>query len=110
MVGWLVGFAPQALRSAMDACLNPDILEHAYMRASLSLALQGLLRGAEFAVDGKFNPLKHMTRADLVSITDDRLVVMMRPCKNMQHLSGKTVPFIIGAGDGFVDAVYSVNR
>jgi hypothetical protein len=46
---------------------GPDILEHAYMRASLSLALQGLLRGAEFAVDGKFNPLQHMTRADLVS-------------------------------------------
>ena len=36
---------------------------------------------------------------------DDRLVVMMRPCKNMQHLSGKTVPLIIGAGGGFVDAV-----
>ena len=35
-----------------------------------------------------------------VNITDDRLVVMMRPCKNMQHLSGKTVPLIIGAGGG----------
>ena len=104
------GIAPQALRRAMDACLDPDILEHAYMRASLSLALQGLLRGAEFAVDGKFNPLKHMTRADLVSITDERLVVMMRPCKNMQHLSGKTVPLIIGAGGGYVDAVREIQN
>ena len=34
------GIAPQSLRSAMDACLNPNILEHAYVRASLALALQ----------------------------------------------------------------------
>ena len=36
------GIAPQALLRAMDACLDPDILEHAYMWASLSLALQAV--------------------------------------------------------------------
>jgi hypothetical protein len=67
--------------------------------------LQGLLRGAEFAVDGAFSPRTDMTRADLRSLTAERLVVMMRPCKNMQHLTGKTVPLIIGAGGTFIDAV-----
>eukprot|EP00966_Prymnesium_polylepis_P111503 2579273-Prymnesium_polylepis.1 len=42
------GVAPQALRRAMDACLDPANPEHANIRAALSLALQGLLRGAEF--------------------------------------------------------------
>ena len=60
---------------------------------------------AEFAVDGKFSTRTDMTRADIASISAERLVVMMRPCKNMQHLSGKTVPLIIGAGGTYVDAV-----
>ena len=46
-----------------------------------------------------------MTRADMSSISAQRLVVMMRPCKNMQHLTGKTVPLIIGAGGTLIDAV-----
>eukprot|EP00966_Prymnesium_polylepis_P090886 2104515-Prymnesium_polylepis.1 len=49
------GVAPQALRSAMDACLDPANPEHANIRAALSLALQGLLRGAEFTADGAFD-------------------------------------------------------
>ena len=99
------GIAPQALRRAMDLCLDPSDVEHANIRAALALALQGLLRAAEFTVDGRFDLRRDLSRADIVSLTEERLVVMMRPCKNMHHLSGKTVPLIIGAGGGFIDAV-----
>ena len=99
------GIAPQALRRAMDLCLDPSDIEHANIRAALTLALQGLLRGAEYTVDGRFDMRRDLTRADIVSLSEDRLVVMMRPCKNMHHLSGKTVPLIIGAGGSFIDAV-----
>lgn len=102
------GIAPHRLQAAMNVVFNdPSNAVHANMRAALSLALQGLLRGAEFSVDGagKFNPCKSMTRNDLVCLTEGRLVVMMRPCKNMQYLGGKTVPLVIGAGGAYVDAV-----
>ena len=99
------GVSPQDLKRAMDKCLDPSNVVHANIRAAVSLAFQGLLRGAEFAVDGKFNPRTDMTRADMSSISAQRLVVMMRPCKNMQHLTGKTVPLIIGAGGTLIDAV-----
>ena len=47
------GIAPQMLKQAMDICLwNLDDPAHANMRAALSLALQGLLRGAELASGG----------------------------------------------------------
>jgi hypothetical protein len=100
------GITPQALRDALDT-LYPDAsnVEHANIRAALTLAFQGLLRGAEFATDGKFNPKTGMTRADVATLTAERLVVMMRPCKNMQHLTGKTCPLIIGGGGFYVDAV-----
>ena len=101
------GIAPQMLRKALDLCLDPAIPAHANIRAALALALQGLLRGSEFAVDeGKaFNPKRHLTRADVRVLTDSQLVVMMLPCKNMRHLNGKTVPLAVGAGGEFVDAV-----
>ena len=35
---------------------------------------------------------------------------MMRPSKNMRHLSGKTVPLAIGAGGEFNDAVWEMNN
>ena len=80
-------------------------MEHANIRAALALALQGLHRGAEFTVDGAFDAGRDLTRADIASLSGERLVVMMRPCKNMHHLRGKTVPLIVGAGGEFVDAV-----
>ena len=104
------GFAPQALRAAMDMLLDPANPEHANILATLALAFQGLLRGAECTVDGKFSPVSDLTRADIVSLTEKRLVLMMRPCKNMHHLSGKTVPLIIGAGGTFIDAVAEVRN
>jgi hypothetical protein len=99
------GVAPQALARAMDLCLDPDDVEHANIRAALALGLQGLLRGAEFTTHGRLDPGRDMVRADVVSVTSERAVLMMRPCKNMRHLRGKTVPLIIGAGGEFVDAV-----
>ena len=62
------GVAPQMLRKAFDIVLDPAVPAHANIRAALALALQGLLRGSEFAVDeGKaFDPARHLTRADVV--------------------------------------------
>ena len=104
------GFAPQALRSAMDLVLDPTNIEHANIRAAIALAFQGLLRGAEITADGKFSPVSDLTRADIVSLNSERLVLMMRPCKNMHHLSGKTVPLIVGAGGDYIDAVAEVRN
>ena len=102
------GFAPQDLRKAMDLCLDPNNIDHANIRAALSLAFQGLLRGAEFCSEKKFSAKTDMARIDFRSLTTERLVVMMRPCKNMHHLTGKTVPLIIGAGGVLIDAVKEV--
>jgi hypothetical protein len=103
------GVRARLLRAAMDKYLDPKIPLHANKRAAFALAFQGLLRGAEFTTD-KFNPSKDMTRADLVSLTDSRAIVMMRPSKNMAHLHGKTVPLVIGAGGKFIDAVAELNN
>jgi len=106
------GIAPQALRRAFDKLLDPSNPSHANIRAALALALQGLLRGAEFAVDeGKRVDFdQQLTRADVRVCTENQLVVMMRPCKNMRQLSGKTVPLAIGAGGTFIDAVWEMNN
>ena len=106
------GVSPEKLRRAMDRCFwDLDNLEHATMRAALSLALQGLLRGAEFAADGaRWEARKAMTREDIAVLSLHRLVVMMRPCKNMQALSGKTVPLVIGAGGKYIDAVAEMHN
>ena len=101
------GIAPQALRRAMDLILNPDVPAHANIRAALAVALQGLLRSAEFCSDGKSSML---TREDLVQLNDRQMVVMMHPCKNMHHLGGKTCPLVIGAGGEHIDAVAEVRN
>ena len=101
------GLAPQALRQAMDILLDPSNPTHANMRAALATAFQGLLRGEEFAIESGsvWRSADRLTRADLVEITFDRLVLMMHPCKNMKCLKGKSVPLVIGAGGGYIDAV-----
>jgi hypothetical protein len=106
------GVAPAALKRGMDAILDRSIPAHANIRAALALALQGLLRSAEYACDAgvKFNPAKHLTRADIVECSAERLVVMMLPCKNMRHLTGKTCPLVIGSGGEMVDAVAEVRN
>jgi len=105
------GVPPQLLRQAMDLMLDPANRDHVTIRAALSLGFQGLLRGAEFAVDGtQWRESLHLSRADVVTLTKERLVVMMRPCKNMNHLTGKMVPLVIEAGSKFVDAVADMRR
>ena len=106
------GIAPGALRKAMDLLLNPAVPAHANIRAALATALQGLLRSAEYACDAgvKWNPVKHLSRADITECSEERLVLMMLPCKNMRHLTGKTVPLIIGAGGQLIDAVAEVRN
>ena len=106
------GIAPQALRAAMDLVLDPCVPAHANIRAALAVALQGLLRSAEYACDSgvKFQSSKHLTRGDIAECSADRLVLMMLPCKNMRHLTGKTCPLVIGAGGEYVDAVHEVRN
>ena len=106
------GIAPQALRKAFDRVLVPANPAHANIRAALALALQGLLRGAEFTLEEgqSVDYSKVLTRSDVHVCTSTQLVVMMRPCKNMRHLNGKTVPLAIGAGGSFVDAVWEMNN
>ena len=107
------GVAPAALQASM-ALLLPDLADPvtANIRAALSVALQGLLRSAEYACDPevKWDSRRHLSRADLTECSETRLVLMMLPCKNMRHLSGKTCPLIIGAGGAFVDAVREVRN
>ena len=99
------GVRAKDLRLAMDMLLNPDVPEFANMRAALATAFQGLLRGAEFTVDGIFDAAVDLARGDIVALSDLRLVLMMRPGKNMNYLKGKTVPLVIGAGGAYIDAV-----
>ena len=106
------GIAPAALRKAMDLLLDPRNPAHANIRAALSVALQGLLRSAEYACDPgvAFKPPRNLTRADIAECTEERLVLMMLPCKNMRHLTGKTCPLVIGAGGQYIDAVAEVRN
>jgi hypothetical protein len=99
------GIAPQALARAMDLVLDPSDPLHANIRAALATALQGLLRSEEFTAS---DPRVMLTRADVVQLADDMMVIMMHPCKNMHHLGGKTCPLVIGAGGQHVDAVAEV--
>ena len=39
-----------------------------------------------------------------------KAVIMMRPCKNMRHLGGKTVPLVLGAGGEYIDAVAELHN
>ena len=105
------GIAPQQLGRAMDLLLDPSKPEHANIRAALAVALQSLLRSAEYtSKDGKFHVNSTITREDVVELTSERLVMMMAPCKNMHHLGGKTCPIVIGSGGRFVDAVAEVTN
>ena len=103
------GLRARDLRVAMDMLLDPAIPEHANMRAALATAFQGLLRGAEFTSD-MFDPERDLARGDIAALSDSRLVLMMRPSKNMNHLKGKTVPLVVGAGGAYIDAVSEVRN
>ena len=107
------GVAAQALQKSMDDCLDPNDPAHANIRAALAVAFQGLLRSAEYCNDGKRASIEKLleklpSRADITHLDQDKLVFLMCPCKNMNHLRGKTVPLIIGAGGKYVDAAKEV--
>ena len=104
------GISPQSLQQGMDILYSPDVPEHATIRAALSVAFTGLLRGAEFAVapGSSWRKEINLARGDIVELTLRRLVIMMHPCKNMHHLTGKSVPLVLGAGGTFIDPVREI--
>jgi hypothetical protein len=105
------GFAPQALQQAMDLLLDPSVPAHANIRAALAVALQGLLRSAEYtSKTGKIDVDSTIMRSDITELSTERLTLRMAPCKNMHHLGGKTCPLVIGADGKFVDAVAEVRN
>jgi hypothetical protein len=113
------GISAEQLKVAMGMLLDPEDPYHANIRAALTCALQGLLRSAEYAIDpqsgGKvFNMEKILkflpSRADIKVLDDTKAVIMMHPCKNMHHLSGKTVPLVLAAGGTMIDAVAEIRN
>ena len=101
------GVSPSMLQRAMDKCLDPTNPLHANVRAAFATALQGLLRSAEYCGDqGK----KTLLRGDIQVLDLDKVILMMHPCKNMKHISGKTCPLIVGAGGQHVDAVAELHN
>ena len=60
------GVAPQQLRIAMDLLLNRFDPAHTNIRAALSVALQALLRSAEYtSKEGKLREVSTITRGRL---------------------------------------------
>lgn len=112
------GTPAQLLRWSMDIMLDRNDPAHANVRAALACAFVGLMRSVEYCDTHKPSEKisqaqkleKIPTRADIKTITEQRLVFMICPAKNMKHLSGKTVPIVAGAGAEFVDAVAEVNN
>ena len=104
------GVAPQALKKAMDMLLDPSDAHDANIRAALATALQGLLRSGEYTSSDGSVTHNSLLRSDLTELTEKRAVLMMHPCKNMNHLHGKTCPLVIGAGGESVDAVWELNN
>ena len=104
------GVAPRALKQAMDMLLDPNNPTDANIRAALATALQGLLRSHEYTTPNGKVERETLLRSDLVELNESRAVLMMHPCKNMNHLGGKTCPLVIGAGGEHVDAVWELNN
>lgn len=104
------GISPKMLRTAMDKLLDPNNPTHANIRAALALALQGLLRADEYTERGGKTTKNTLMRSDLVELSAERLVAMIHPCKNTNHLGGKTCELVIGAGGKYVDAVWEMRN
>ena len=108
------GIPAQKLKEGMDLILDPDNPLHANMRAALATAFQGLLRSSEYCSGKRGSLAKQLktlpARSDLSALDSQKMVLMMCPCKNMTHLSGKTVPLVIGAGGTYIDAVKEVTN
>lgn len=96
------GFAPQLLRRAMDAILDPADPLQANVRTALATALQGLLRSAEFCGEHGRDTLR---RSDIVALNKHEMRIMVHQCKNTNRLTGKSHELLIGAGGEYIDAV-----
>lgn len=104
------GISPETLRVGMDQVFPPTSRYNVNVRAMLATMLQALLRGREAGCKGEFNALTDVARSDIATCTESRFVFFMRPAKNMKYRKGKTVPIVVGAGGGFIDAVSEVRR
>jgi hypothetical protein len=94
----------------MDRLFDKSNPAHANIRAALAVALQGLLRSAEFCSRSGTIDDGTIRRSDIDSLDLEKLILMISPCKNMQHISGRTCPLVLGAGGGYVDAVAEVHN
>ena len=101
------GVSPQQLSQAFDKCLDPSNPAHANQRAALAVALQGLLRSAEYC--GKRDRFT-LLRSDINKLDAKTLILMMHPCKNMTYIGSKDCPLVIGAGGKYIDAVKEVHN
>jgi len=104
------GLSPQQLRQGMDIVYPPNTAENVNIRAMLTTAMQGLLRGREAGCKNSFDSELDIARGDIATSSGERLAFFMRPAKNMRHRRGKTVPIVIGGGGEFVDAAAEVRR
>ena len=104
------GLSPQQLRQGMDIVYPPNTAENVNIRAMLTTAMQGLLRGREAGCKGSFDSELDIARGDIATSSSERLAFFMRPAKNMRHRRGKTVPIVIGGGGEFIDAAAEVRR
>ena len=105
------GISPRKLAKAMEI-LDPTVPEHANIRAALATAFQGLLRSQEFCVrrGSHRDDTEVPKRCHLQSIDERRMVMMISPCKNVNHQGGLTCPVVIGAGGEYIDAVAEVRN
>ena len=108
------GVRTQQLREAMDKCLpHKSSVEAQGWRAALTLAFCLLLRGGEVAVPSgeQFNPLQHLTRADIqvIRAKDGSLVLKLRlRVLKKRVMTGKTYTVFLRAGGKLIDAVREV--
>ena len=108
------GVRTQQLREAMDKCLpRKSSVAAQGWRAALALAFCLLLRGGEVAVPSgeQFNPLQHLTRADIQVIRskDGSLVLKLRlRVLKKRVMTGKMYTVFLRAGGKLIDAVREV--
>ena len=112
------GVRTQQLAEAMEAAFGEapsasaqERLNALNWKAALSTAFCALMRGAEFALQPgeEWDPELHLARSDLSFFFDKEgrrcVALMMRPCKNGQHLRGKTVRLVLVGGATLIDPV-----
>ena len=116
------GVRTQDLRRALRRCfacadgaapsaLGAGLAEARNWRAACTTGFCGLLRAAEFALQPgeQWDGAQHLTRADVTfRRRHDGTVlatIMIKPCKSMTVLRGKTVPLILASGGALLDPV-----